>query len=286
MAGFYDTRTLDRQERRINPDYVTGPRATALGLLGYKKTGETNTWGKTLGVMGMLNPMGGLYRHHGAKAIAGDNDTREALKQNDAQAMNVALNKLKLSAEVAKVVATSGAGAAGAGASAGGATAAGASGSGVAAGSTGTTAAGGMGGFGSTFSGTEGGSGVSLLSDVLEQGGGSPTIPEGPRMEPPPPGDVNYGSYVSSPEYNVGDSSGVDYSSYTSSPDAQNPTGDATNTTDKLSRFNDKMNMIMQGGLIDSGINTVNAMRMYNMMGERTARSMRSRTTASNFNYL
>lgn len=110
MAKFTQNEELRRQARRVAMDKVSGGREIGLKLLGYKDTGEMNTWGK---VLSAATPTGTL-RNVAARGLAGDTDTRDVLKEGTDNAMATDMSFLKFAGDVAALGAGGAGGAGGA----------------------------------------------------------------------------------------------------------------------------------------------------------------------------
>lgn len=108
MSLFTNTNELNRQGTYNAPDQVTGAKKAMLAALGYKGTGESNTWGK---VMNWLPGGADLGRNMLAGGIAGKGtDTNRVIKGQRDEAFNQTMSTLALGVEGVKLASGLGAG--------------------------------------------------------------------------------------------------------------------------------------------------------------------------------
>jgi hypothetical protein len=69
MPTFSDITTVPAQQYYDDPEYLTGSAAKWASLLGFKKTGQRNTWGK---IAGTFNPLFGIASNKVVDKIAAD----------------------------------------------------------------------------------------------------------------------------------------------------------------------------------------------------------------------
>lgn len=107
---FQSNYELNRQGRYVAPEKVTGARKVALAALGYKDTGESNTWGK---IMNMTPGVTAIGRNALAGALSKDTDTNTVIKAQRGEAFQDSMNGLAVGLESAKLAGTLGLGGAG-----------------------------------------------------------------------------------------------------------------------------------------------------------------------------
>jgi hypothetical protein len=88
---FENNMELDRQGMYNAPDKVKGFSKAALGVLGYKDTGESNAWGKFLNVMPGVGTIG---RNVLAGTLSKGTDTNTAIKGQRDEAFNDSMQGL------------------------------------------------------------------------------------------------------------------------------------------------------------------------------------------------
>lgn len=101
MAIFNYNEELDQKGSRIAPNKVKGFNKAALAVLGYKDTGERNTWGNIKSVL--PNPVGTVASHQMARAFSKGTDTRKVLDETQDENFGMALAQGKTAFQIGKL---------------------------------------------------------------------------------------------------------------------------------------------------------------------------------------
>jgi hypothetical protein len=105
MAIFTDPGELNRQSEYKAFDRVKGANKVLMSALGYKDTGELNTWGNVIGG-------GGIAGNLIAGGLAKGTDAGDVVKSGRDEALNQSIQGAALGLNVAKTLATGGVGSA------------------------------------------------------------------------------------------------------------------------------------------------------------------------------